>query len=146
LNATTAKGKTSSQAAAQSGQPTDGQIAQEAPAVSEEKQFKRTVVVQQVIETRPFEPAESSTFGVVLRPRFPFKKLAGVLIIKSLQVENADFPPYDELKAQTLSEDFVMNASAMTHLIIFLTFCLAILVFNLWWTLAIYQWLSKLLG
>jgi len=139
LSSKTGKAKTT--------QSSDQQTAQAQPVTpTDEKQFRRTVAVYQVIETRSFEPAESSTFGVTLRPRNPFRKIAGVFTIKSQQVENADFPPYEVLKAQTLSEDFVMNASAMTYLIIFLAFCLAILVFNAWWTLAIYQWLSKLLG
>jgi hypothetical protein len=142
LNSTTGKSKTTQQ----SGQQTAQQTAQPERVVTDEKQFRRTVVVQQVIETRTFNPAESSIFGVTLRPRNPFKKLAGVFTINSQQIENVDFPPYDELKAQTLSEDFVMNASGMVYFILFLTFCLAILVFNTWWTLAIYQWLSKLLG
>jgi hypothetical protein len=138
LNSTTVKVKP--------GQPAGQPIEQQEPVVTDEKQFRRTVVVQQVIETRTFNPAESSTFGVVLRPRNPFRKMAGAFTIKSQQIENADFPAYEVLKAQTLTENFVMNASAMLHFVLYLTFCLAILVFNLWWTLAIYQWLSKILG
>ncbi len=142
LNATAGKAKNSSQ----TGQQTDQQLEQPEPSISDEKQFRRTVVVQQVIETPTFDPAESSTYRVVLRPRNPFRKMAGAFTIRSQQIEHADFPAYEVLKVQTLSEDFVMNASAMLHLVLYLTFCLAILVFNLWWTLAIYQWLSKLLG
>jgi hypothetical protein len=143
LNSKTGKAKTTQSSA----QPTDQQPVQAQPVTpADEKQFRRTVAVYQVIETRTFAPAESSTFGVTLRPRNPFRKIACVFTINSQQVENADFPPYEILKAQTLSEDFVMNASASIHFVLFLTFCLAVLVFNLWWTLAIYQWLSKLLG
>lgn len=108
------------------------------------KQFRRTVVAHQAIQTATLPPGESVFFLVKLRPRNPFRKVNGQLNISSQQVENIRHPAAFLIKPVQLSEPYAMNPPRAVDTLIFIGICLGVLLFNSAWAYGLMVWFARL--
>jgi hypothetical protein len=106
------------------------------------RKITRTI---QVIETRLLNPAEKVIYRLVFRPNNPFARWAGPFAISSQQLEYDDFPSYNEIKPRLLEGNLEIRRMSAVFIVLFLFVCLFILVFNMWCSLALVQWLRGFL-
>lgn len=119
-------------------------VKSEGEANSEKERGRRLVVSEvKMVETQAFQPGQTSTLTLILRPRNPLKLLVGKFLLTSRPVEVKEFPIYGRDPAQTLSGEVNIRRLPTIYLFLFAAFCAGALALNAWWGLLSIQWLLQ---